>query len=131
MSKPKQIVQVTTLDEKVGQAEAVFDSGSMFTILRQDKVPDGAKVIWMSKPKEFNTAAVGGKLQTTGAIELVITIGDKMVEDSALVSPALAQEMIIGAGTMQKWDITIQNRNGQTSIVVGRDMRDPDMIEID
>ena len=116
---------------KTGDAEAVFDSGSFFTILRHDKVPAGALVPQMPAPRAFRTAAVGGKLLATGQIVLVITIGDKMVEDSALISSDLAQEMIIGAGTMQKWDISIQNRNGQTSIEVGRDIRDPQITQID
>ena len=53
------------------------------------------------------------------------------ISDIALVSPDLSQEMIVGAGTMQKWDISIINRNGHTEVTVGRDMHDPDIIEVD
>lgn len=69
-------------------------------------------VVLRSRPQEFNTAAKAGKLLVTGDIPLMITIGDRMVDDLVLISPDLSQEMIIGAGTMQKWDISIENRNG-------------------
>lgn len=44
----------------------------------------------------------------------------------AFVAPSLSAEMIIGAGVMQMWDITIKNDNGQAAIHIGRDMNDPD-----
>lgn len=131
MSKPIREITITTLDEKTGSVKAVFDSGSFYSIVREDKVPAGAMIVWRSVPKEFKTAAQGGKLIVTGEIPLVITIGDKMVEDSILVSPHLGQEMLIGAKTMQAWDISIVNENGNTEIVIRHDMRDPDIIEVD
>ncbi len=35
--------------------------------------------------------------------------------------------MLIGAGLMQMWDISIRNKNGHTKIHVGHDMNDPDI----
>ena len=131
MSKPIAEVLITTQDELIAKARAVFDTGSFFTILRQDKLPAGAAVVWKRIPREFSTAASGGKLRATAELVMAITIGEKTIEDSVLVSPDLAQEMLIGAGTMQKWDITIQNKNGETAIIVGRDLSDPDITEID
>lgn len=71
----------------------------------------------------FRTAARGGSFSATGELPLVLTIGDREVDDLALVSSDLSQEMLVGAGTMRKWDIT--------EVAVGRDMRDPDVIEVD
>ncbi|MBI2059133.1 MAG: hypothetical protein HYT87_05115 [Nitrospirae bacterium] len=67
----------------------------------------------------------------TAGVTLVMTIGEKMIQDDALVSPDLGQDMLVGAGTMQKWDIIIRNRNGKTKVIVGRDMRDPEITEVD
>lgn len=131
MSKPVFEISLMTLDEKSGKAEAVFDTGSFYTILREDKVPSGAVVIRRATPLEFRGASKGSKLTVTGAIEVVMTIGEKMIEDSTLVSPDLAQEMLVGAKTMQAWDISVINQNGSTSVVVGRDMRDPHITEVD
>src|SRR2546428_5412865 len=101
MSKPIANVKITTLEDRSAEASAVFDSGSFYTIIRENKVPEGAMITWRATPKEFNTAASGGRLKVTGGISMVISIGDKMIDDLVLVSPNLAQEMLIGAGTMQ------------------------------
>ena len=46
------------------------------------------------------------------------------------VNSGLAQEMLVGAGTMQKWDISIVTQRGLTEVFVGRDMRDPDINDV-
>ncbi len=131
MSKPVKEVTITTLEDKTAQVLAVFDSGSFFSIIREDKIPSGATVVWRVTPKEFKTAAEGGKLVVTGELPLVITVGEKMIEDSILVSPHLGQDMLVGAGTMQKWDISIINTNGKTDVVIRHDLRDPLITEVD
>jgi hypothetical protein len=119
------------LDEKSARVRAVFDTGAHPTIIREDRLPSGTTVLRGSSVRHMRTAAQGGRLDIAGGTILVMNIGDRIIEDEALVSPNLAQEMLIGAGTMQKWDITIRNVNGQTSVDVGRDLRDPDIQEVD
>ena len=131
MSKPILEIQITTPDEKSGKVKAVFDSGSFYTFLREDKVPVGASVLKRKQPRTFRAAAKGTFFRATGELPLVLTIGNREVDDVALVSSDLSQEMLVGAGTMQKWDISIVNRQGKTTVNVGRDMRDPDITEID
>ncbi|MBI4700730.1 MAG: retroviral-like aspartic protease [Deltaproteobacteria bacterium] len=131
MSKPILEVQIETLDERRGRARAVFDTGAHPTIIRESCLPEGAAVVRRAKPVEMRTAAAGGRLRITGATILVMTVGDRVIQDEVLVSPDLAQEMLVGAGTMQKWDISIRNENGHTRVEVGRDLRDPDIQEID
>jgi hypothetical protein len=130
MSRPMQEIKITTADEKSATVRAVFDSGSFYTIVREDKVPGGGNVGRLKKPRTFRAAAKGASLSATGEVYLVLTIGDRQVDDVALVSPQLSQEMLIGAGTMQKWDISIVTRKGRTDVAVGRDMRDPDLNEV-
>lgn len=131
MSKPILPIRVTTLDEKTAEVRAVFDTGSFYTIIREDKVPKGASVLRRSTVKELRAASKGSRVTAVAEVFLVLTIGEKMVEDAALISPDLAQEMLVGAGTMQKWDISIMTTNGKTEVVVARDMRDPDITEVD
>lgn len=131
MSKPVRDVTVSTMDERSASLKAVFDTGSFNTIVREDRLPAGATIERRLTPLEFRTAAQGGKLRVTGVVVLTISIEDKLIQDDALVSPDLAQDMLIGAKTMQAWDITVQNQNGQTKIIVGHDMRDPDIIGVD
>ena len=131
MGKPILDITITTPEEASATVKAVFDSGSFYSILREDKVPPGAFVLKRKVPRTFRTAPSGGQLLATGELPVVLRIGDRRVDDVVLVSPDLAQEMLVGAGTMQKWDIGIVSRDGRTEVVVGRDMRDTDIIEVD
>lgn len=131
MSKPILDVKIQTPDESATTVRAVFESGSFYTIIREDKVPSPASVAKRKSPRILKAAARGSHLTATGEVALVFTIGTKQIDDVALVSPVLSQEMIVGAGTMQKWDISIVNRNGHAEVAVGRDMHDPDVIEVD
>ena len=45
------------------------------------------------------------------------------LREHAPASPDLAQQMVIGAGTMQQWHITIDDENGETKVRVGLDPR--------
>ena len=131
MSKPVLDVEIRTPDDQAAKIKAVFDSGSFYTILREDKVPSPATVTRRKVPRILRAAAKGSTLTAIGDVSVVIAIGNREIDDVALVSPDLAQEMIVGAGTMQKWDISILNRNGHTEVSVGRDMRDPEITEVD
>ena len=131
MSKPVKNITITTSDEKSKEVSAVFDTGSFYTIVREDKIPTGAAILQMLNPKQFRTAGQTGKLNVTGDITLTMTIGEKMIQDSALVSPDLVSDMLVGAKTMQAWDISITNKSGKTEIIIGHDMRDPEITEVD
>ena len=53
-----------------------------------------------------------------------------MIEAGVLISPELGSDMLIGAQTMQSWDISIINTKGKTKINVKHDMRDPEINEV-
>jgi hypothetical protein len=125
MSKPHLDVILTTADGKTSTANAVFDTGSYYSLLRGDKVPPGAIVTKQIPPQTFGTAAKGGQFSTTGVLPVILGIGDSEIDDVVLVAPELSVELIVGAGTMQKWDISVVTRNGRTEVLVGRDRRDP------
>ena len=131
MSKPVLDIAITTLDGRSRKIPAVLDTGSFYSLIRQDLLPSGTDLLRYPSRRIFRTAARGGKLGTIGATELIITICGKKILANVLVSSNLAREMIIGAGTMQMWDISIKNRNGKTRVIVGRDMRDPEITEVD
>lgn len=131
MSKPVLEIEVMTSDDVTGKVMAVVDSGSFYTIIREDCVPSAAAVMKRKTVRTFRAASTGSKLTATGDVALVMTVEGRQIDDIALVSPDLAQEMLLGAGTMQKWDISILNANGHTKVTVGRDMRDPHIVEVD
>ncbi|MBI2061258.1 MAG: hypothetical protein HYT87_16080 [Nitrospirae bacterium] len=131
MSKPILPVILTSTDMKKKRVEAFFDTGSFFTIIRRDVVPSGRATLPYKKAKRLGTAGRRGGVIISGETVLVIEIGKRMISSRAIISPDIKREMIIGAGAMQEWDISVRNRNGKTKVLVGRDLRDPEITEVD
>jgi phenylacetate-coenzyme A ligase PaaK-like adenylate-forming protein len=131
MSKPMIPVKITTVEGKDVSVRAVLDTGSFYTLIRQDLLPPGTPLIRYSSPEVLRAAARGSRLTVVGTTELIMEVGSKRIRDHAGVCPELASELLIGAKTMQSWDVTIANRNGRTKITVGHDMRDPEITEVD
>ena len=131
MSKPILRVRISTSDEHTAMVSAVLDSGSFYTILRENALPSGAALSRYTASREFGTARKGGKIRMVGELILIVKIGRKSIRTPAYVSPDLNKEMLLGAEAMQAWDISILNRKGRTTVQVGRDMDDPDITEID
>ncbi len=131
MTKPILDVVLRSMGRSESKVRAVFDTGSHYSIVREASLPPKTSVLKYPKAETLKAAAVGGKLKILGATVLIVQVGGKRVRDEVLVSPDLSQEMIVGAGTMQKWDISIHNNGGRTRVTVGRDIDDPDVIEVD
>ncbi len=131
MSKPIQDMEITTLEGGSAHFKVVLDRGSYYTIVRQDRLPKEAAIWLFKEPRILGTAAKGGKLTAVGLLHLQIKLAGHEIEDEAFVSPELNQDMLLGAKTMQAWDISVKNKNGHTEILVGRDMHDPDIQEVD
>ncbi len=131
MSKPVMEVVVRSMLGGRAKVRAVFDTGSHFSIIQESKLPARTTVLGYPKPERLKTAARGGRLEITGTTVLYIQIGRKVVRHEVLVSPELSQEMLIGAGTLQEWDICVRNGGGRTRVTVGRDVRDPEVTEVD
>lgn len=132
MSKPIHEITIETMEKKTNQVNTLFDTGSFYTIVREDILPETKFVHWYSSPEEFKTAAKGGKLHIKGKTGLIIEYNNRRIsEGDILISSDLNREMIIGAKTMQAWDITIHNKNGKTFVNFGKDMRDPEITEVD
>ncbi|MBI2889719.1 MAG: hypothetical protein HYY13_02935 [Nitrospirae bacterium] len=131
MSKPVLNVTIQTTEGTRKRTQALFDSGSFFTILRADQLPSRKALLPYRKPRELGTAGKRGGVEIEGETVLVIRIGKSLISTRSLVAIDLKRQLIVGAGTMQEWDISIRNRNGDTRIVVGRDLRDPEVTEVD
>ena len=127
MSKPIIDIKLKTLEGMTGKVKAVVDTGSYFTIIRKDKLPEGIQTIKYLKPQVFGTAEKKGKLHIKAITEMILIIEGHPVMESVLISSDLKTEFILGAKTMQAWDITVKNRNGKTTVLVGRDMNDPEI----
>lgn len=127
--KPVIPIKIISLNNTSKDINAVFDTGSFYNILRSDMLPAETMVIPYNQ--SFRTANKKSSLSITGITNLIIQINDKMIRAEVLISSDLGSEMLLGAGTMQTWDISILNTNGKTKIKVEHDMRDPEITEVD
>lgn len=127
MSKPTRKVEIETVEGFRTEASALIDSGSFHSLIQADCVPNGALIFRYKEPKTFGTAQEGGKLVSVGKIYLIVHLEGHSIDLDASVCPDLTAQVIIGAGEMQRWDISIQNANGHTSIHIGHDLNDPDI----
>ena len=93
---------------------ALVHSGSFHTFIREDKLPAGAMIIRAKEPKTFGLAETGTKLTAVGSVYVDVRLENHDINAYAFVAPNLSADMIIGAGEMQRWDITIKNDNGHT-----------------
>lgn len=131
MSKPILDVRLETVDGRSTACSAVIDTGAFYSIVRQSALPPGTPTLTYRETQVQRTAGVVGSLTVIGSTELFIGLAGKRIRDSVLVSTDLLQALIIGAGTMQKWDISVLNHNGSTEVRVGRDVSDPEITEVD
>jgi len=131
MGKPIRKVIVSTLDGKSAEVRAVIDSGSHPTVIQENCVPKGTIVLPYAKPEVLATTAKGGRLKVIGETVFEIRLEGSRIRDNVLIVPDLSQQMLIGVKTMQAWDITIGNKNGETTVEVGLDLSNPDVNEID
>ena len=119
------------MEEKTKKVSTLFDSGSFYTIVREDVLPETKFIHWYPLTKEFKTAGITGKVEIKGATRLIIEFNHHRIDEDVLISSNINREMIIGAKTMQAWDITITDKNGHTVVTFGKDMRDPEITEVD
>ncbi|MBI4028682.1 MAG: hypothetical protein HY360_27130 [Verrucomicrobia bacterium] len=131
MSKPIVEVKVTTAAGQDLVLKALFDTGSFYTIARDGVLPAGTPLLQYAVPKILGTAGKEGRVTIHGATDFTIAIGNKMINTRVLISRDLKRDLLIGAETMQAWDISILIRAGKTEIQVGHDMRDPEITEVD
>ena len=128
MSKPIRDVDIVTANGKKSSVSAVLDTGSFYTIIREDCLPRGAVTEKLKVKVKVETAKRrGGKLVATAVVYLKMRVEGHWISDEAKVAADLGSEMLIGAKTMQAWDISVKNKNGHTQIHVGHDMNDPDI----
>ncbi len=106
-----------TLVGSKGQARcrAMFDSGASYSIIRRDIAERLANLEPLQDLEAwvFETARPGDLIQARHAVLLVLRFDDstERFADEFIVFEALAEELIIGAHTMQAWHITLDFEN--------------------
>ena len=97
------------------RCRALFDSGADYSIIRRDLAERLANLEPLPNPEEwvFETARQGDFIQARHVVRLEFRFDDSEARfsDEVIVFETLAEELIVGAHTMQAWHITLDFEN--------------------
>lgn len=85
----------------------LFDSGSTFSCLNPQTAAKLGIVEKLYSPLMVETADKGHFLKIEESVRLEFFLNGLRLMDDFMIVPALAEEAIIGATTMQKWKIKL------------------------
>jgi predicted aspartyl protease len=95
---------------------ALFDSGATYSCIRPDLTDSLDKLIPVRHPFRVELAQKGKDIKITQAIRLDFYIDNYHFSDEFMIIPDLSEEVIIGAGTMQKWHLKLDFEKGEIII---------------
>jgi hypothetical protein len=103
-------------DKGAKKVKGLFDSGASLSLIRRSVVQDVATEVKMPRPVAFQLGDGEGRLTTENWAPLLITVKGIDISDNVVVVDKLAEELIIGAGTLQKWRIKLDLENDDVLI---------------
>ena len=103
-------------DKGTKKVRALFDSGASLSLIRQTVVQDVATEVKMPRQVAFQLGDGESQLTTQKWVPLLITVKGLGISDNVVVVGKLAEDLIIGAGTLQKWRIKLDLENDDVLI---------------
>ena len=87
----------------------LFDSGASYSVIRRTTAERIARLQPLPEPFVFETASAGDFITAEYGVILEFFLEDapRCFTDSFMVLDTLSEELIIGATTMQKWQIKL------------------------
>lgn len=107
------------------QKAILFDSGARRSVIKREVAERVATLIRLPTTFKFRLADGKTEIATSTVCDICITIDGKTIFDQFPVLDTLSREIIVGANTMQSWDIHLDMKNEKV-VVVG----DPEAIEL-
>jgi len=86
---------------------ALFDTGSTYSLIREDIAQKIGNTDRLPKPRYFETVSSSEYLKVEKGMLMNFKINDITLSDEFMVASGLSEEVIIGATTMQKWRIKL------------------------
>jgi len=112
-------------DKGRGEAEILFDSGASQSVVRKSLAEKLATIIKLPKARRFKLADGKTEAKTDLLANIMVAIDSVIIDTRFYVLEKLGREIIIGASTMQEWDIRLNLKDEK--ITVGQD---PNAIEL-
>ena len=89
------------------ETEGLFDSGASYSFIRKDVAERLETLLPLPQPMTFEMAEQGATVVARERVVLDFWIDGFRFSDEFLVLDNLADELIIGATTMQKWRLKL------------------------
>lgn len=96
--------------------QVLFDTGASASFVRRDLAGSIATTVKLPSPETYSLADGVGRLRVNETVVLYVYIGGVRISDNFIVAPRLADEVIIGATTLQKWRIKLDLENERVII---------------
>lgn len=98
-------------DKGERRLQVLFDTGAGASFIRREVADRIATTLELPSPKTYTLADGVGRLRVNETAVLYVYIQGIEISDNFIVAPRLADEVIIGANTMQKWRIKLDLEN--------------------
>lgn len=123
----KILKQLEVLGNKGKQrVEVLFDTGASQSCIRRDVATRVATVFRKRSAKTFVLADGRTQIKTDEVAVLDLRINGKAIDDYFYVLKDGRREVIVGAGTMQRWDLKLHPR--RHLIEIGTDPEDLELL---
>ena len=86
---------------------ALYDSGANLSCINPNQLKNLEKPVALGRIRQIATASEGHYIEVSERVTLDFYMDDVLLSDEFLVLPGLSEEVVIGAGTMQKWRIKL------------------------
>jgi predicted aspartyl protease len=103
-------------DKGERRLEVLFDTGAGASFIRRDVAERIATTLELPSPKTYTLGDGVGRLRVNETAVLYVYIQRVEISDNFIVSPRLADEVIIGASTMQQWRLKLDLENERVII---------------
>ena len=103
-------------DKGQRRLQVLFDTGASVSFIRSDVVDKLATTLKLPSPEVYTLGDGVGKLRISETAVLYVYIDGVRISDNFIVSPRLADPVIVGANTLQKWRVKLDMENERVII---------------
>jgi predicted aspartyl protease len=89
------------------KVDALFDSGASVSFLRRDIAERIADLLPLPSPRSFSLGDGKGALEVKEVTHVDMHLEEGTIFDEVVVATELAEALVIGAGTLQKWRVKL------------------------
>jgi hypothetical protein len=108
-------------DKNKINADVLFDSGARRSVIRKDIAEKITTIVKFPVPFKFCLADGKTQVETNLVADVMVRVDGRIIFDQFPVLNRLSREIIIGANTLQSWEILLDAKN--ETIKVGVDLK--------